>query len=62
LGSFGTAEVPGGGDHFFEQTVLHAIGGTEAVDELVMQFLETGGGLIGEDNAFGEQAVAEGVA
>jgi hypothetical protein len=57
----GAPDAPTGGEHFFEQAVLDAASGTEAVHELVVHLAEAFGELIGEDQTLSEQAMADGV-
>jgi len=58
----GAAHAPIGGGHFFDHAHLDVIEGSEAIDELVKQGLEALAGFIGENDALGGEAVAQGVA
>ena len=55
------AHAPVSGDHLFDHAELHFVGGLEAVDVLLEEGAEVFGVLTFEDDAIGEQAVADGV-
>ncbi len=55
-------EAPVGGSHFFDEGVFDAIGGLEAVEVLVEHGEEVFGRFALEDEATGEQAMADRVA
>ncbi|MFN7999301.1 MAG: hypothetical protein U0Q18_37130 [Bryobacteraceae bacterium] len=57
----GAAQAPGGGDHFFDETLIHSVAGGEAGLVLGGNDIEALTGFAGEHDAFGEQAVADGV-
>jgi hypothetical protein len=66
IGEFGIEEdylhsvgAPGGGDHFLNDIHFDVVGGEKAGDVLVEVRLEVGGVLFVEDDAFGEEALAE---
>ena len=55
------AEAPGGGAHFLDQAELDAVAGDEAAQVVGHGFGEALGGLAIEQDASGEQAMADGV-
>jgi hypothetical protein len=55
------AQAPDGGDHFLDQSLSGEIGGGEAAEEILVEFAESVGGLVGEEDAVGQNAVAEGI-
>jgi hypothetical protein len=57
----GAAHAPEGGGHFLDDAELDAVDGAEALDVLVEEGVEVLAGLVGQDDAPGERAVADGV-
>jgi hypothetical protein len=55
------AHAPVRGNHFLDHAEFHAIGGLEAVEVLGQQIFEGCAGFLIQDDAAGEQAVADGV-
>jgi len=55
------AQAPDGGDHFLDQRLSGEVGGGEAAEEILVEFAEGVGGLVGEEDAVGQDAVAEGI-
>jgi hypothetical protein len=55
------AESPGGGDHFLDGGVLDVIGGVEFLDVVLVDDLEGVAAFVVEEDAFRQEAVAEGV-
>jgi len=61
LDGHGAAETPAGGDHFFDEAELGVVLGGEALDVAIEERFEGVGTFIAEQDALGEQAVAQGV-
>jgi hypothetical protein len=57
----GAAHAPVRGNHFLDHAEFHAIRGLEAVQVLGQQGFEGCAGFLIQDDAAGEQAVADGV-
>jgi hypothetical protein len=57
----GAAQAPEGGDHFLDDAELDVVDGAVALDVLVEEDVEVLAALVGQDDAVGEQAVADGV-
>jgi hypothetical protein len=55
------AQAPDGGDHFLHQSLSGEVGGGETAEEIFVEFAESVGGLVGEEDAVRQDAVAEGV-
>jgi hypothetical protein len=57
----GAAHAPEGGGHFLDDAEFDVVGGAVAVDVLGQEDVEVLAGLVGQDDALGEKAVADGV-
>jgi hypothetical protein len=57
----GAAQTPEGGDHFLDDAELDVVDGAVALDVLVEEDVEVLAALVGQDDAVGEKAVADGV-
>jgi hypothetical protein len=57
----GTAHAPEGGHHFFDDAVLDAVGGLEAIQVFGEDFRKTLGRFVVQDDAASQQGVAAGV-
>jgi hypothetical protein len=55
------AQAPDGGDHFLDEGLGGKVGGGETAEEILVEFAEGVGGLVGEEDAVGQDAVAEGI-
>jgi hypothetical protein len=55
------AETPGGGDHFLDGGVLDVIGGVEFLDVVLVDDLKGFAAFVVEEDAFRQEAVAEGI-
>ena len=55
------AQAPEGGGHFLDDAELDVVEGAEAVDVLSEEGVEVPAGLVGQNDALGEKAVADGV-
>ncbi len=58
----GAAQTPVGRGHLLDHPQLEAVGGLEAIEIVAHEAFETLGGLVVEEEALGEEAVAGGVA
>jgi hypothetical protein len=57
----GAAQTPEGGDHFLDDAELDVVDGAVALDVLVEEDFEVLAAFVGQDDAVGEKAVADGV-
>jgi hypothetical protein len=57
----GAAAAPPGGDHFFDQAELEAVGGLETLDVMSEDGLKGFRGFVVEHQAAGQKAVAQGI-
>ena len=57
----GAAQTPEGGDHVLDDAAFDVVDGVVELDVLVHEDVEAGAVLGGQDDALGEQAVADGV-
>jgi hypothetical protein len=57
----GAAEAPVGGCELFDEAVFEIVDGGEALEEDVAEGFEVLGGLVADEDLFGEQAMADGI-